>query len=109
MRDEDGAAARPYEEKLELPPEAGEGDLARRWEVGHPQAPTPASEEAGSASNFTDEESVASFAVNVEGFVQGYNAQAAVDVDSHMVVTNHVTDHCNDKHEVAPTLRQLDA
>ena len=62
-----------------------------------PQAPTPGPRKL---VNFTDEES--RIMPSTEGFVQGYNAQAAVDVDSHMVVTNHVTAHCNDKQEVAP-------
>ena len=70
------------------------------------QAPTPGPRKQDQV-NFTDEES--RIMPSTEGFVQGYNAQAAVDVDSHMVVTNHVTDHCNDKQEVAPTLQQLDA
>ena len=43
-----------------------------------------------------------------EGFVQGYNAQAAVDIDSHLIVAEHVSDHTNDKQEVAPALRCLD-
>ena len=43
-----------------------------------------------------------------EGFVQGYNAQAAVDIDSHVIVAEHVSDHTNDKQEVAPALRCLD-
>ena len=37
-----------------------------------------------------------------EGFVQGYNAQAAVDIDSHLIVAEHVSDHTNDKQELAP-------
>ena len=43
-----------------------------------------------------------------EGFVQGYNAQAAVDIDSHLIVAEHVSDHTNDKQELAPALRCLD-
>ena len=43
-----------------------------------------------------------------EGFVQGYNAQAAVDIDSHLVVAEHVSEHTNDKQELAPALRCLD-
>ena len=44
-----------------------------------------------------------------EGFVQGFNAQAAVDDGSHLIVAGHVTDASNDKQQVAPTLEQLAA
>ena len=44
-----------------------------------------------------------------QGFVQGYNAQAAVDVDTHLVVGGHVSDKANDKQEMAPALERLDA
>ena len=35
-----------------------------------------------------------------EGFVQGYNAQAAVDVESHWVVENHLSQCANDQREI---------
>jgi Transposase DDE domain len=38
-----------------------------------------------------------------------YNAQAAVDVETMLVVTQHVTEACNDKKEVVPTLEQVKA
>ena len=44
-----------------------------------------------------------------EGFVQGYNAQAAVDNESHLMVAHHVTQQTHDKKEVAPTLKRLEA
>jgi transposase len=43
------------------------------------------------------------------GFEQAYNAQAAVDVATMLVVAQHVTQHANDKQEVTPTLGQLAA
>ena len=43
------------------------------------------------------------------GFEQGYNAQAGVDIDTHLIVEEHVTQHTNDKQEVAPTLENLAA
>ena len=42
-----------------------------------------------------------------EGFEQSYNAQASVDVDSGLILTNHITQQSNDKQEVQPTLAQL--
>lgn len=41
------------------------------------------------------------------GFEQAYNAQASVDIESMLMVTNHVTQHTNDKNEIAPTVDQL--
>ena len=37
-------------------------------------------------------------------FVQGYNAQAVVAQDSHLVVATHVSQATNDKQEVEPAL-----
>ena len=49
--------------------------------------------------NFTDEESRIMPGANGE-FIQGYNGQAVVDHESHMVVGNHVSQAANDKQEV---------
>ena len=43
------------------------------------------------------------------GFEQAYNAQAGVDTETHLIVEQHVTDHTNDKQEVAPCLERLAA
>lgn len=43
------------------------------------------------------------------GFEQAYNAQAAVDVDSGLIITHHVTQATNDKQQIEPTLAQLQA
>lgn len=43
------------------------------------------------------------------GFEQAYNAQAAVDVNTMLIVAQHVTQNPNDKQEVEPTLDNLDA
>ncbi len=42
-------------------------------------------------------------------FEQAYNAQAGVDTETHLIVAQHVTDHTNDKQEVAPALERLAA
>jgi len=55
--------------------------------------------------NFTDEES--RIMPSSEGFVQAYNAQAGVDIDSHLIVENHLSQQPNDKQEVEPTLKRL--
>jgi transposase len=43
------------------------------------------------------------------GFEQAYNAQAAVDVDTMLIVAQHVSQSPNDKQEVSPTLKNLEA
>ncbi len=56
--------------------------------------------------NLTDEESRI-MPTSGSGFQQSYNAQAAVDVESLLIVSEHVTHHSNDKQEVQPCLDQL--
>lgn len=58
--------------------------------------------------NLTDEESRI-MPVSGGGFEQSYNAQAGVDTETMMVITRHVTQACNDKREVVPTLGQIAA
>jgi len=55
--------------------------------------------------NFTDEAS--RIMPSSEGFVQAYNAQAAVDIDTHLIVENHITQQPNDKQEIEPALKRL--
>jgi hypothetical protein len=62
----------------------------------------------GDQVNLTDEESRI-MPVSGGGFEQSYNAQAGVDIDTMMVITAHVTQACNDKREVVPTLEQIAA
>ena len=73
------------------------------------RGPEPKAPEAGARDkdqvNFTDDES--RIMPSSEGFIQGYNAQAAVDIDSHMIAENHITQQSNDKQEVEPTLKRL--
>ena len=57
--------------------------------------------------NLTDPES--RIMLTTDGYQQTYNAQSSVDVDSHLVVTAEVVNRCNDKGEVEPALRELQA
>ncbi len=41
------------------------------------------------------------------GFEQAYNAQAGVDVATHLIVAQHVTQHTNDKQEIEPALKAI--
>ncbi len=41
------------------------------------------------------------------GFEQAYNAQAGVDVETHLIVEQEVTQHTNDKQEIEPALEAI--
>jgi transposase len=68
----------------------------------------PKEEISGKAQmNMTDEDS--RIMPKGKTFEQSYNAQAGVDVGSHMIVNEHVTQACNDKEELKPALFELKA
>ncbi len=56
--------------------------------------------------NLTDEESRI-MPSSSGGFEQAYNAQAGVDVDTHLIVEQHVTQHSNDKQEIKSALERI--
>lgn len=58
--------------------------------------------------NLTDEESRI-MPTSGKGFEQAYNAQAAVDVESMLIVETHVSQAPNDKQELTPALAALKA
>jgi transposase len=70
-----------------------------------PKAPTPGAQERDQI-NLTDEESRI-MPVAGGGFEQAYNAQAAVDTESLLVVATELTQAPNDKEQVTPILAQL--
>ena len=72
--------------------------------------PEPPSSEprAGDQVNLTDEESRI-MPASGGGFGQSYNAQAAVDTQTMLVITAHVTQAPNDKREIAPVLDKVQA
>ncbi len=57
--------------------------------------------------NFTDPESRIMKAGSGEHFEQAYNAQAAVEVDSRLIVGQRVTPSPNDKQELVPTVAAI--
>lgn len=57
--------------------------------------------------NLTDEES--RIMPTASGFEQAYNAQAAVDTETMLVIAAHVTQQPNDKQQVEPVLEALQA
>jgi transposase len=72
-----------------------------------PEPPAAAPKDSDQV-NLTDEESRI-MPVSGGGFEQSYNAQAGVDTATMRVVTQHVTQACNDKREVTPTLQRMAA
>lgn len=63
--------------------------------------------DARTQRNFTDPES--RIMKTADGFVQGYNAQAAVDAASQIIVAQHVTPAPNDHQQLASLLAQIKA
>lgn len=75
---------------------------------GKPAEPPHAGPKAGDQINLTDEESRI-MAVSGGGFEQAYNAQAAVDASSMLVVATRVSTAPNDKEQILPMLQTLAA
>jgi transposase len=73
-----------------------------------PQAPSP-QPGAKDQYNFTDPQSRIMKAGNGNHFEQSYNAQAAVEVESRLIVGERVSQSPNDKQELVPTLQAIPA
>jgi transposase len=94
-----------YEEKLEEREEKRRSGKNLRG-----RKPDPPSEEPPDKMqyNFTDKESGIMKAGNGKHFEQCYNAQATVDTEgSMMILGSYVTNHANDKLELAPALKSV--
>jgi len=83
---------------------------AQRDQGRKPRGKDPEPPQAGPQDkdqvNLTDEESRI-MPASGGGFGQSYNAQAGVDTETMMVITQHVSQAPNDKREVVPTLQQI--
>lgn len=85
---------------------AKEQATGRKAKGSPPKPPTPGP--AGRDQvNLTDSESRIMPSGN--GFEQAYNAQAAVDTSSMLIVVEHVSQNPNDKQELKPILDAIDA
>ena len=73
-----------------------------------PKAPTPGPGPSDQY-NFTDPQSRIMKAGSGQHFEQSYNAQAAVEVDSRLIVGERVSQAPNDKQELAPTVATVAA
>jgi len=74
---------------------------------GRAPQPPPAGPRASDQYNFTDPESRIMKAGSGGHFEPSYNAQAAVEIESRLIVAQHVTTAPNDKEQLAPTLQAL--
>jgi ATP-dependent Clp protease ATP-binding subunit ClpA len=72
--------------------------------TGHKAKPTGKPEEK-TQRNFTDAES--RIMKSRDGFIQGYNGQAAVDAESQVIVAQLLTNNGSDTHQMEPLLKQI--
>jgi len=70
-----------------------------------PKPPVPGPRDKDQV-NLTDEESRI-MPTSGGGFTQSYNAQAGVDIDTMLVISQHISQKPNDKQEIEPTLEAL--
>jgi transposase len=76
---------------------------------GRPPSPPSPEPDPKGQYNFTDPESRIMKAGNGEHFEQSFNAQAAVEVDSRLIVGERVSQAPNDKQELVPTVTSIPA
>ena len=86
---------------------AAKAALTGRQPGGRAPTPPSAAPQDTDQYNFTDPESRIMKNGNNAGFEQAYNAQVAVDQASRFIVACSLSNHANDKAEVAPTLAAL--
>jgi transposase len=85
----------------------GQRDEGKKPRGPHPQPPA-SGPKAGDQVNLTDEESRI-MPTSSGGFEQSYNAQAAVDTETMLVVAHNVSQAPNDKREITPILDKVQA
>jgi transposase len=95
-----------YEEKVAARTKKAE-ETGKKPKGKQPKPPTPGPNSKDQV-NLTDGESRI-MPVSGGGFEQTYNAQAAVDTKSKLIVAAHITQQSNDKQELEPTLKNLAA
>jgi len=94
------------EHEAKLAARAAKAERGEKVRGQPPQAPTP-TPKPGEQYNFTDPASRIMKAGNGQHFEQTYNAQAAVEVESRLIVGERVSQAPNDKQELVPTLAAI--
>jgi len=93
-----------YEEKLSAR-KAKEKQRGKKPKGQPPKPPEPGPKNKDQV-NLTDSDSRI-MPSQGGGFEQAYNSQAAVDIDSMLIVENHITQQSNDKLELTPAVEKL--
>ncbi len=102
VAERDARAKQDYEDKVarrEAQRQAGKKPKGKE-----PKAPETGPKD-GDQINLTDEES--RLLPSHDGFIQGYNSQAAVDVETMLIVAATVSQQANDKQQVEPMLAEI--
>lgn len=105
LEEEAQAQARVQEEKIERRTKI-EAETGRKLRGRKPLPPDPTPKE-DAKRNVTDPESMILKTRN--GYVQGYNAQAAADPESNLILAADIANEANDVHQLNPMLRQVEA
>lgn len=94
-----------YDEKMQER-EQKEKETGKKSRGKPPQKPkeTPRDNEC---YNYTDNQSKIMKAGPSKHWEQAYNGQAAVDVEKKLIVGEDLSNHCNDKNELIPTLNSI--
>jgi transposase len=103
VAERDAQAQQEYEDKVanrEAQRQAGKKPRGRE-----PKAPETGPKDSDQI-NLTDEES--RILPGHDGFIQGYNSQAAVDVETMLIVATTVSQQANDKQQVEPMLAEIE-
>lgn len=105
---EDEAAERAKEQEAKAKDraerEAQAAEEGRKLRGRKPSPPAPALDEKAKR-NTTDPDS--RMMKTRQGYVQGYNAQAAADPDSNLILAADITQEANDVHQFNPMLEQV--
>jgi transposase len=92
--------------RLQAEAQASENDEQNKsGGPGRPRKNEPGTPKDSAQSNFTDPQS--RIMKSHDGFIQGYNAQAAVDADSQVIVARTLTDKASDQRQLAPIVAQI--
>lgn len=94
-----------YEAKM-AERKAKEKRTGRKTAGPKPHSPKPGPRQKDQM-NFTDPESRI-MPTSSRGWQQAWNAQAAVDMNTHLIVGGHVSQSTNDKRQLVPVLEQLE-
>jgi transposase len=119
MRDKQARLARIRAAKAELEAEARQADAAKstppprdadgapKSRPGRPPKHPPGQPKPKAQRNFTDPDS--RIMMGRDGFVQAYNAQAAVDSDAQIIVAHRLTNNGSDQDALLPLLDAVEA